>query len=100
MARPYEFPDPKDRSVNNPQVLVESSAMLGLYNQANPVQYGYVAQAVRSWFETEVRKAGWTFVSFVEPSAVLGVEVHLGSQGRPVALPPTIQPEPAKNPGD
>ena len=35
MARPYVFPDPDDRSKNNPVVIANSEQVIGLYNQMN-----------------------------------------------------------------
>ena len=78
MGRPYEFPDPKDRSVNNPHVLIERDAILGLYNQANPSNtYANLAEAVRDWFEAEAKRAGWVSVQFVDQAAVLTANIAL-----------------------
>lgn len=78
-GRPYEFPDPKDQSVNNPHRLVEREVVLALYNQANPGNtYANVAEAVRNWFEAEARRQGWTSVTFVDQAAVLVATVTLG----------------------
>mgnify|MGYP000952661188 CR=1 FL=1 len=77
-GRPYDFPDPNDRSVNNPHVLVERDAVLGLYNQANPGNtYTNLAEAVRTWFVAEARRIGWTSVQFVDQAAVLVATVQL-----------------------
>ena len=35
MARPYVFPDPDDRSKNEPCYIASSQQVLGLYNQDN-----------------------------------------------------------------
>lgn len=78
MGRPYEFPDPKDQSVNNPHRLVERDVVLALYNQANPTStYANVSEAVRNWFETEAVRQGWTSVQFVDQTAVLVATVKL-----------------------
>ncbi|WP_145963951.1 hypothetical protein [Chromobacterium phragmitis] len=78
-GRPYEFPDPKDQSVNNPHRLVEREAVLALFNQANPENtYTNVSETVRSWFEAEAKKYKWTSVTFVDQAAVLVATVTLG----------------------
>ncbi|WP_146092822.1 hypothetical protein [Xanthomonas arboricola] len=78
MARPYEFPSPKDRSVNNPHELIERDAVLGLYNQANPAnQYKVLSEAVRDWFTNESITKGWTSVQFVDQAAVLTATVNI-----------------------
>ena len=78
MGRPYEFPDPKDQSVNNPHRLVERDVVLALYNQANPTStYTNASEAVRNWFQAEAVRQGWTSVQFVDQAAVLVATVKL-----------------------
>ena len=78
-GRPYEFPDPKDQSVNNPHRLVEREVVLALYNQENSGKtYTNVSETVRAWFEAEAKKHGWTSVTFVDQAAVLVATVKLG----------------------
>ncbi|WP_156500052.1 hypothetical protein [Ectothiorhodospira sp. BSL-9] len=76
-GRPFEFPDPNDRSVNNPHVIVERNAILGLYNQANPSnQASNVSESVRKWFEQEAMARGWAKVMFPnQNTAVLEANV-------------------------
>lgn len=78
-GRPHEFPDPNDRSVNNPHVIVERNAMLGLYNQANPAKLASnVSETVRNWFEQEAGSKGWSNVVFPNPNtAVLEAKVTI-----------------------
>jgi hypothetical protein len=79
MARPYEFPDPNDRSVNNPHQLAEREVILALYNQANAANpYTNLSEAVRNWFETAAKAQGWASVQFVDQAAVLTATVKLG----------------------
>ena len=33
MARPFVFPDPNDRSPNNPSIIVSPTQVLGIYKQ-------------------------------------------------------------------
>lgn len=77
MARLYEFPDPKDQSVNNPHRLVERDVVLALYNQANNSGSKNVSESVRSWFEKEAKKLSWISVQFVDQAAVLIATVKL-----------------------
>ncbi|WP_040853700.1 hypothetical protein, partial [Thiorhodospira sibirica] len=75
----FEFPDPKDQSVNNPHRLVEREVVLALYNQAKPNNsYSNVSETVRNWFEVEAKRQGWTSVQFVNQAAVLVATVTLG----------------------
>lgn len=78
-GRPYEFPDPNDRSVNNPHVIVERDAILGLYNQANSTKpASNVSETVRNWFEQEAKIRGWSNVMFPNPNtAVLEAKVSV-----------------------
>lgn len=77
-GRPYEFPDPNDRSVNEPSTIAERDAVLGLYNQANPGNsYQAVSDTVRQWFKEAAKKNGWTSVEFIDQKAVLTATVIL-----------------------
>lgn len=80
-GRPFEFPDPNDRSVNSPHVIVERNAILGLFNQANPSNpASNVSETVRKWFEQEALARGWTRVMFPNPNtAVLEANVSISS---------------------
>lgn len=81
MGRPYEFPDPRDRSVNNPHCLIEREVALGLYNQANSQNaYSNFAEGVRRWLEAEALNRGWTSVQFVDQAVVLTATVRLGAE--------------------
>jgi len=78
MGRHYDFPDPKDRSVNNPHQLVERDVVLALHNQANPsTTYTNVAESVRDWFESHAKSKGWTSVQFVDQTAIMTATVQL-----------------------
>ncbi len=54
MSRPFVFPDPDDRSKNNPAVIVTSEQVIGLYNQYN--ENGEEVQRVSG----TVKKIGFT----------------------------------------
>jgi hypothetical protein len=78
-GRPYEFPSPNDRSVNNPHTTVERDHILGLYNQSHPNdQAKNLSDTVRNWFRQEADSLGWKTVSFVDDIAILGAIVNLG----------------------
>lgn len=76
-GRPYEMPDPDDRSVNKPHDTVERQALLGLYNQAHPdAPAQRVSDAVRQWFEPQALAAGWAEVIFIEGAAILKANIQ------------------------
>lgn len=82
-GRPYEFEDPNDRSVNKPHVYVERAEILGLYNQAHPTDPATnLSDTVRTWFEEEARRLGWSEITFVGNGAVLAAAVRLDTSGR------------------
>lgn len=62
----YVFPDPNDRTPNNPAVIVESDKILGLYNRHHPDDENMerVVQKVRAWFDSEAKNIGWDEVKF------------------------------------
>lgn len=61
MAKKYVFPDPDDRSVNSPSVLLEKKKVLGLYNQEHPEEEDMerVTEKVQKWVDSEARNEGW-----------------------------------------
>ena len=71
-GRPYEMPDPDDRSPNSPHVIVERQAVLGLYNQANASKPAkVVSQAVRDWFDKDAKATGFTDTTWVDDNTVM-----------------------------
>ena len=59
MPRPYVFPDPNDRSPNNPSVIVSPTQVLGLYNQYNDEKMERVTKRVQEWFVSKAKDYGW-----------------------------------------
>lgn len=59
-GRPFVFPDPGERSPNDPNESCAPEKVLGLYNQAegNPRRVK-ICDRVRNWFDQEARKHGW-----------------------------------------
>lgn len=79
MPRPFEIPDPADRSPNDPTKIVSSAAVLGLYKQENPDEdhRGKVTDPVKKWFKREMRRAGWTSATFHGSQCLLEATVVL-----------------------
>ncbi len=65
MARPFVYPDPKDRSINEPTYVVSQVQVLGNFNQAHPDDTREkVTDPVKQWFKDEARKLGWKSAEF------------------------------------
>lgn len=74
MARPFMFPDPDDRSKNNPAVIVTSEQVIGLYNQYNNdgAEVQKVTSTVKDWFVDEAQSnQGWDDAKFVGSQCIL-----------------------------
>jgi hypothetical protein len=72
MARRYEWPDPKDRSPNQPETLLEREAVIDLYRQGTGDESAkYLTESIKRWFEEEAKKRGWDSVTWVNQKAVL-----------------------------
>ena len=81
IGRPFEFPNPDDRSVNEPHVIVERPQILGLYNQAHPGEDAKkVSETVKNWFIAEALKLRWNSAKFVDSYAVLEASVVVNSK--------------------
>lgn len=73
MARPYVFPDPDDRSKNDPSYIVSSQQVLGLYNQENCEgdEMQKVTKKVQEWFMDRAHQEGWDEYSFSGNQCIL-----------------------------
>lgn len=73
MARPYVFPDPNDRSKNDPSIIVSSQQVLGIYNQENTEgdEMQRVTKKVQEWFTNEAANQGWDDASFSGNQCIL-----------------------------
>jgi hypothetical protein len=72
MARRYEWPDPKDRSPNNPHTLLEREAVIDLYRQGSGDESAKnLTDAIKNWFESEAKVRGWDDVTWADQSAVM-----------------------------
>mgnify|MGYP000247745191 CR=1 FL=1 len=73
MARPYVFPDPDDRSKNEPCYIASSQQVLGLYNQDNEEgdEMQKVTKKVQDWFMDRAQKEGWDEFTFSGNQCIL-----------------------------
>ena len=73
MPRPFVFPDPDDRSKNDPGIIVTSEQVIGLYNQFNKDgdEIQRVTSTVKDWFLEESKNQGWDDAKFVGNQCVL-----------------------------
>lgn len=79
MARPFQVPDPKDRSVNEPTQVISAAQVLGLYNQENPDnKKERVVDSVKDWYKSRMLTVGWNGADFHGNQCVLTANVRLG----------------------
>ena len=73
MSKLYVFPDPDDRSKNDPNIIVSSKKVLGLYNQEHePDEHMQkVTQKVQDWFREKANNKGWDEISFSSGQCIL-----------------------------
>lgn len=73
MARRFAFPDPDDRSKNNPREMLNSDQVLGLYNQDNPDEDAMqkVTKKVKDWICEQSKIQGWDDVHFIGNQCIL-----------------------------
>ena len=73
MAGQYVFPDPNDRSKNDPCVIVDNKRVLGIYNQAHPEEENMqkVTDKVQEWFKDEAETRGWDNSKFAGGQCIL-----------------------------
>ena len=73
MSRLYVFPDPDDRSKNDPSIIVSSKKVLGIYNQEHEDEENMqkVTQKVQDWFKEKAETNGWDDVRFSGGQCIL-----------------------------
>lgn len=73
MAGKYVFPDPNDRSKNDPCIIMENKKVLGIYNQSHPDEEDMqkVTEKVQDWIKKEANKIGWDEVKFAGGQCIL-----------------------------
>jgi hypothetical protein len=83
MPRPHVFPDPKDRSINDPCVLLNPAKVIGLYNQMSEddARASAVTDTVKAWIHEEARQRGWASVEFSGSQCLLRSNIQLLSNG-------------------
>lgn len=78
MPRPFELPDPNDRSVNEPTAIMSSRQVLGLYNQENPEdKKERVVDSVKEWLVNYAKQASWATVEFSGSQAILTANISV-----------------------
>jgi hypothetical protein len=71
----FQFPDPDDRSINNPSIIADSERVLNLYNQEHEDDRERVTNVVREWFIKEARDKGWSNADFHGNGCALSVNL-------------------------
>jgi len=79
MARPFAFPDPNDRSPNEPSVIVSSTQVLGIYNQdsGDSNKMVRVTEKVQTWFEDRAKQYQWDKTHFSGNQCLLEVTLNV-----------------------
>ncbi len=71
-GRPIKFPDPDDRSKNQPTYVLERGDVLNLYNQENSGEEAKrVVKSVQDWFTDRAKQEGWDDIDFHEGKCIL-----------------------------
>lgn len=79
MARRFVFPDPDDRSKNDPNIIVDSQRVLDIYNQDNKgSNMQRVTQKVQKWFCDTAKENGWDGANFAGNQCLLENKKILG----------------------
>lgn len=73
MAGQYVFPDPDDRSKNDPCIVVSNKKVLGMYNQAHPEDENMqkVTDKVQTWIKDAAKEKGWDEIKFAGGQCIL-----------------------------
>lgn len=72
MPGQYLFPDPNDRSKNEPCVIVSGKKVMGIYNQSNSnEEMQKVTDKVKDWFTKQAKEQGWDEASFAGSQCIL-----------------------------
>ncbi len=75
MARPFVFPDPNDRSPNDPSVIVSPTQVLGIYKQYTGDKMERVTAKVQEWFCEKATTYGWDEARFSGNQCILEVNL-------------------------
>lgn len=73
------FPDAKDRTVNDPSVLINKQDILRLYNQAHMEnqEKTHITEDVKKWIGTESQKYQWWRCDFIADQCILTAKVSI-----------------------
>ena len=73
MARRFVFPDPDDRSKNNPSIILDNAQVLNIYNQDNEDgdDMQRVTKKVQDWILAEATNQGWDEAHFIGNQCIL-----------------------------
>lgn len=74
MPRPFKFPDPNDRSFNEPRVIAQPEEILKLYNKEKGTKQERVTDPVKDWFVKAATDYGWKTADFTGSQCTLEVE--------------------------
>ena len=74
MAIPFKFPDPNDRSFNEPRIIIGPEDILKLYNQEKHVEQERVTAPVREWFVGRAESFDWDTAEFTGNQCTLSVK--------------------------
>lgn len=69
MSRLYKFPDPRDRSANEPAVLCPAERVKELYNAYSGSTCQRISATVKTWFDAQARELGWHEVVWLKDVA-------------------------------
>ena len=72
------FPDPGDRTINEPVVLVPPRKVLEMYNSSTGDNKTKVIEGVKEWYREEAKANGWLHATFYGGSCLLEVNLVVG----------------------
>lgn len=73
MPRPFKFPDPNDRSFNEPRVIAQPEDILKLYNKEKGTKQERITDPVKEWFVNKAKDYGWNNADFTGSQCTLEV---------------------------
>lgn len=76
MARPFVFPDPNDRSPNNPSIIVSPTQVLGIYKQYTGEKMERITSRIQEWFCAKAVEYGWDIARFSGNQCILEVKLQ------------------------
>lgn len=77
MARPFVFPDPNDRSANDPSFIVSPTQVLGIYKQYTGEEMKRITSKVQDWFcEKAIQEYAWDEARFSGNQCILEVNLQ------------------------